>query len=562
MSVENVKAAIKEFLASPLPEVLCIRGAWGTGKTFNWKEIARAQRDVPNGVSLNEYAYVSLFGLNSIAELKAQIVQSTVVRSQIGDMTDFSTFNKAISSIEQSSKKGLLNIAKGLLGSRADTVVSALGLFTRKQIICIDDLERKGSKLSSTDVLGFISYLKEDRRCKVALLLNDEALEGADREQFAAYLEKVVDRNLLFAPSPEESAEIAITEVGDLADLVKQRCKQLKIDNIRVIRKIFETAKQVAPLLGQYKVDVLRNVITSVVLFGWMNHQPELAPDVEFLQRHSRTSLSTDQNELSPGEMRWAVILDGYGFTHVDDLDTALMKAVARGYFAVDEISPYAQDLHRRILKQEALERFRGAWAQFHYSFSSDERVIANIVACAEKDAAYISIENLHGVVSLLRRFGMHDLATAVIDAFIDANKETDGAFDTSRVFLRDENLDEEIERRLVDAGRASKTPRQVDQFFLNLNEQAFADETVLTLANTPVEEYVRVFKTYDGDDLRTILSGVFQYGRIGNASNDMKEIVTKSRKALTVIGQESKLNAERVKGWGISVPAIGTEEK
>ena len=34
-------------------------------------------------------------------------------------------------------------------------------------LICIDDLERKGSSLELKDVLGLISLLKEQKKCKV-----------------------------------------------------------------------------------------------------------------------------------------------------------------------------------------------------------------------------------------------------------------------------------------------------------------------------------------------------------------------------------------------------------
>lgn len=37
----------------------------------------------------------------------------------------------------------------------------------REQVICIDDLERRGKNLDVVDVLGLISFLCEQRKCKV-----------------------------------------------------------------------------------------------------------------------------------------------------------------------------------------------------------------------------------------------------------------------------------------------------------------------------------------------------------------------------------------------------------
>ena len=57
-------------------------------------------------------------------------------------------------------------------------------LFVREQIICFDNLERAGKGLAAKDVLGLITFLKEQRRCKVVMLLNQEALEEVAGQDF------------------------------------------------------------------------------------------------------------------------------------------------------------------------------------------------------------------------------------------------------------------------------------------------------------------------------------------------------------------------------------------
>ena len=83
----------------------------------------------------------------------------------------------------------MLPVAKNF----ADLVKSSYFLSTRQQVICLDDLERKGTNLRLTDVLGLVSFMKEERSCKVALLLNSSELQGIDNDAFDKYLEKVVD---------------------------------------------------------------------------------------------------------------------------------------------------------------------------------------------------------------------------------------------------------------------------------------------------------------------------------------------------------------------------------
>ncbi|WP_294204008.1 hypothetical protein [uncultured Sphingomonas sp.] len=65
MSTALIEAEIKRFLRNDHPEVLCIKGKWGVGKTFAWRKwLAEVGGD--GTLKSKNYAYVSLFGLNSL----------------------------------------------------------------------------------------------------------------------------------------------------------------------------------------------------------------------------------------------------------------------------------------------------------------------------------------------------------------------------------------------------------------------------------------------------------------------------------------------------------------
>src|SRR5262249_2815855 len=127
-------------------------------------------------------------------------------------------------------------VVKNLIGGDATSLVSFMTI--RDQIICIDDLERRGKQLDVGDVLGLISYLREQRNCKVVLILNDEQLEGDDLRAFRKNIEKVVDVSLVYEPTSEQSVRIAITATDDSSHKVAERCTALGITNIRVIKRI------------------------------------------------------------------------------------------------------------------------------------------------------------------------------------------------------------------------------------------------------------------------------------------------------------------------------------
>ena len=125
-------------------------------------------------------------------------------------------------------------------------------LFVREQIICFDDLERAGKGLEAKDVLGLITFLKEQRRCKVVLLLNQEALDEVAGQDFRTQLEKVADITLEFSPSSAEAAAIAFNAENKISQQLKRQCEILGITNIRVMVKIRRLAERLETLLSEF----------------------------------------------------------------------------------------------------------------------------------------------------------------------------------------------------------------------------------------------------------------------------------------------------------------------
>lgn len=77
MSAQLVRQEILAFLRTSDPSVHCIRGRWGVGKTFTWnRALLETRQDKSH--SLKDYAYVSLFGMNSLEDVKSAIFENTV----------------------------------------------------------------------------------------------------------------------------------------------------------------------------------------------------------------------------------------------------------------------------------------------------------------------------------------------------------------------------------------------------------------------------------------------------------------------------------------------------
>src|SRR5947209_4990449 len=84
MSIIPARREIERFLRSATPEVLCFKGKWGVGKTYAWNEFLKRAK-AEQGIALKRYAYVSLFGIGTIEQLKMSTVENTIEREKIGE---------------------------------------------------------------------------------------------------------------------------------------------------------------------------------------------------------------------------------------------------------------------------------------------------------------------------------------------------------------------------------------------------------------------------------------------------------------------------------------------
>ena len=81
LAQQQIKHRISKFLSTPDPVTICIRGVWGTGKTHAWKEWVK---DTKDNLQNERYSYVSLFGIDSLNDLKFQIFQQALPKEKIG----------------------------------------------------------------------------------------------------------------------------------------------------------------------------------------------------------------------------------------------------------------------------------------------------------------------------------------------------------------------------------------------------------------------------------------------------------------------------------------------
>jgi KAP-like P-loop domain-containing protein len=558
VSVTLVKKEIANFLARADAEVLCIRGRWGVGKTFAWStglEVAHKEKSI----QLPRYSYVSLFGVNSLDELNFAIFENVITLSNGVVKADVKTLDAFVSSRVGSWRKlakltQSVPVVRNLIGGDTTSLVSFMTI--RDQIVCIDDLERRGQKLDVADVLGLISYLREQRNCKVVLILNDERLDDKAKQAFGTNLEKVVDVSLIYEPSSAESVKIAISGTDDTSNLIAEKCAALGITNIRVIRRIVRSVRAIEPMLSEFDPEVFRAVASSIALFCWSHDQPEEAPSMEFLESKTQDNFGFKrQEEMPPTEAAWSALLEAYGYTWTDELDIELIRGIRAGYFNPDEVKKQAKVVHDKISATKADGSFESAWRHYHDSFGDDEgEVLDELFASFMKNVKYITPVNLNGTLSLFKELGRPEEAKTMLDHYMAERKEERAFFDLDDNPFGQHVQDDDIRAAFKTKFDQLEEKRDIPEM---LRVSGWNQETISALASLPVEEYRKAFKSSSGADLRKILSNVFQFDRVVNASDSMREIASRARQALKLIGAESAINKRRVSRFGVKVDEL-----
>ena len=84
VSIALIEKEVRRLLSTKEPEVVCISGRWGVGKTFAWRRYLEEAHARKGGIALKKYAYVSLFGINSLDDLKYAVFENSIDVDSIG----------------------------------------------------------------------------------------------------------------------------------------------------------------------------------------------------------------------------------------------------------------------------------------------------------------------------------------------------------------------------------------------------------------------------------------------------------------------------------------------
>lgn len=549
MSIEIIKKQIRYFVGTNTPEVMAIKGDWGVGKTFSWKKFLNDNKD---RMSLDKYAYVSLFGVNSLDSFKYAIFENVIHKKLIGTEANLDTFRENTSSIlNKFSRKNLQHIKTVPLVKNFTTSIDSISFLSiNKTLICIDDLERKGSGLNIKDILGLISQLKEQKNCKIVILLNDSV---SDLDDYHKYKEKVIDIELKFAPTAEECASIAYNSGKAYYKNLKYFTTKLGIKNIRILKKIERLIDLSLPIINECEAEIMDSVISSLVLFSWSNYSSGSdndVPSLDYIESRSYDIFGmSDKTKKNKTHILWDNILNDYGYNLVDELDKILIDTVKTGYFIDEDFIRECKKKNQQILVSKSKDSLSKTWNLFKNNFNNnEEEVISSLYNSFIKNIDNLFLKDLNSIVLLFKNLGEREKASELICFYIDNKQEDIESFNPQNIYFRDYITDSETAEKLAEEYE-NKSPKHTALEVLDkmIATNGWNEEYIKILANTSVEDYYTLFKSFNTQNISLYIYKCLQFSNYSDNTHRYEKITQHVTDALLKIASESKINKIRV---------------
>lgn len=529
-STALAKDEMTRFWTSDEAEVLCVHGDWGVGKTHAWNEVRKstAPKKTP-------YSYVSLFGLESIEAAKLAIMEGNDV---VKDLTN--TDSKARRYLEELNKQSSFFNWLNLLIPGKATEVGKLFQAVRfagisNQVVCFDDIERKSANLKLKDLMGLASFLSEQRNCSVILIMNDGAIQDSEKEEYKKYHEKVIDKNIIFSPSPAEAANIALPGDDRLHVSLKKHCVRLGITNIRVMQRIQRFATEIGNALKGYSQDVLDYILRSLVLIVWLRYDSR-SPGLDLAKK-----------AFAPGgreafkDSKWLGEIDAYGVMYFTEVEGMFCDVVERGYFIPEQVEKIATEKNANGKAEEAGR----VWQLYRNSLGDDDEEFTKaLIESSTRLAPFIHLGDMNHRVETLRELKREADADEL--CIVYAKEAPDYAIRRSvTTFDRDAKLDEKLEAAIAERRDRMKISLSADKVIEQVAQSRGWNQGDLDLIFALSEDdWYKVYKGYKGDLLPTMIEMPHWFGGSGAG----KETVRRSRAALTRIADDTPLNALRIK--------------
>lgn len=492
MSTEDVRRTVEEFVRRDVAEVLVIRGRWGVGKTYLWQDLVRTAAGSED-IGHSKYSYISLFGLESLADVKNAIfaettnvdgrsegregilqrLQSGLESSRISGFRWLNWFREKSNNFDFEVLGNSVQGAGSLL--QAVAYASVLGT-----LICIDDLERRGEGLRIRDVLGLVSQLKQERNCTICIILNEDALDDDDKEEFRTHGEKVFDLEVEFEPSAYEAVEIGIPDDHQYKETLRENCERFSIRNIRILQRIAKLSNRLAPLLKNREERTVTSVLTSLVILTWSYYDADdAAPDFEWT-RDSKNGLGLyvhqrySSDGVSEKESRWMQIISKCDHSPNPKTLQFIADFIEKGYYDSSSLRGLLDANDKSYQKGDKNSAYFDVWDElFHGSFEDNEaEFVGRLREATIDNISAINLNNINYTAKVLRQLGHDHIADQLVDKYVVYHTSDGRKLDYKDPFLSDEVTDDYLISKIDTAAESDEQAKSCADLLTEIGKE------------------------------------------------------------------------------------------
>ncbi|QDF28658.1 P-loop NTPase fold protein [Halarcobacter anaerophilus] len=286
---------LKELLINKKKEegiVVSLKGKWGVGKTHFWKDLI--DNELKNNNEL-KYAYISLFGKNSLDEIKKEIILKISIKDKV-----LGSISGSLKNIKTTFGLKEDDNSFGITGTLLGSLVSLVEKKDFKNVlICFDDFERLSASLNIKDILGFISELKEQKNCKILMINNNNELKKSDvhnyqnimkddeklhyvltntnlEKIFEDYREKIIDFEFEYSFNDFDEKfnnlyKIDIFDNEFILNEIKKNADNLEIENIRLLKQYISNLELFLQYFQNKKISKLvkQILIVDIMIYSY-----------------------------------------------------------------------------------------------------------------------------------------------------------------------------------------------------------------------------------------------------------------------------------------------------
>jgi hypothetical protein len=351
--------------------IVFLNGPWGSGKTYFWKNSLQPLFDK------NGCLYVSLFGVQSVANLKEKLLSAIIAGSQENGL-----LAKGRNFISQ------LNIPANISAffnkhTGINLNCDFLELISNRYVVCFDDLERLPNNSDVEEILGFINYLSEHRGYSCLVILNESEIKGTRKEQFNRLKEKLSLRTFQlpfdliarFSAFFKTKALIHNVEIsaGEFENL-ETTIQNIKTDNLRTVRFILDCYFQVRCAVGkELPLEVIKFLVAMIDHESKGNVEPSEFYDFNPMVIYARQYRTNGKNQKDQApDAQEDFLFKYFGENSQYKIFRCIYDVVRRGHFNADLAN---QEIFPTEANLSATEKLAQQIQNTHFFFSESSEL-------------------------------------------------------------------------------------------------------------------------------------------------------------------------------------------